>query len=170
MPFPSSTSDVEYTKRLYHALCMSETSLSRWFDMLSEDVKHPLFFNHTACQCSRPVARGGRGGRTTPPLGQKLGKGPLLETNLLHIQLVQSIEEYLFHCFFDEIMHQSASKSISVFKIYWGRTPRTPFLGGGSTNFSCSTQRGTKRSTFSNLRPPPLEILATGLYRWKVVS
>ena len=115
-------------------------------------------------QRCRPVARGGSRGSDDPPLGQKLGKGPLLETNLLHIQLVQSLEEYLFHCFFDEIMHQSASKSISVFKIFWGRTPLPPYLGGGSKNVSCSTQRSTQRSTFSNLRPPPLEILATGLH------
>ena len=32
--------------------------------------------------------------RSPPPLGQKRGKGPLLETNLLHIQLVPSLGKY----------------------------------------------------------------------------
>ena len=109
----------------------------------------------------RPVARGGSGGSDAPPpppppLGQKPGKGPLLETNVLHIQLVQSLGEYLFHCIFDKRMHQSACESISIFKIFWGRAPKPPFVEVVRKNSVTQRTPAHKRSTFSNLRPPPL--------------
>ena len=35
-------------------------------------------------------------------------------------------------------MHQSASESISTFKIFWGGPSEPPFLGGGYKNFCCT--------------------------------
>ena len=69
------------------------------------------------------------------PLGQKLGKGPLLKTNLLHIQLVQTLGECLFFFILIKeftVVHLGASKLKKNRPLFWEGVTKTYVASHGA--------------------------------------